>query len=190
MGESRTAADASVTVDGGPGSRESLERVCRWVAYVGGAGLVATMAVVVSSVVGAQFGAPILGDTEMVDLTTGVLVFCFLPWCHLHGGNVIVDFFTRPLPRRVNDALDAIMNFAFAVVAGVLTWRLIAGGLSAYQHDRRSMFLALPDWWVYSIGGAVSILWVAVIMFVGWECLQRARGRLAGPAAADMSQFD
>lgn len=161
--------------------REQLEALCRGVALLGGAALVATMLVVVGSVSSAQFGFPILGDTEIVDLSTGILVFCFLPYCYLHSGNVIVDFFTRPLPRRVNDALDALMHLAFAVVAAVLTWRLIAGGISAYQREQRSMFLALPEWHVYLLGSVVALLWVVVVVFVAWESALRASGRLAAP---------
>ena len=147
---------------------------------VGGAALIAVMMVIMMSVIGAQFGKPILGDSEIVDQLTGVLVFCFLPYCHLHGGNVMVDFFTRPLPRRVNHALDAVMNLLFAIVAAMITWRLAAGGVSAYTRDQRSMFLNLPEWTVYALGSVACILWVAVILFVAWEAVQRVRTGSAG----------
>ncbi len=180
--------DADPTSAAHSALRGPLEALCRGVALLGGAALVATMLVVVASVTSAQFGAPILGDTEIVDLSTGVVVFCFLPYCYLHSGNVIVDFFTRPLPRRANDALDALMHLVFTVVACVLTWRLIAGGISAYQREQRSMFLALPEWHVYALGSAVSLLWIVVVVFVAWESAMRASGRLAAPAP-DSNQF-
>ncbi|MCL4773112.1 MAG: TRAP transporter small permease [Burkholderiaceae bacterium] len=162
--------------------RRRLDRICGGVAMVGGAALVAVMMVTMASVIGAQFGKPILGDSEIVDQLTGVLVFAFLPYCHLHGGNVMVDFFTRPLPSRVNHALDAFMNLAFAIVAAVITWRLVIGGISAYARDQRTMFLNLPEWVIYAFGSTVSVLWVAVILYVGWEALRRARDDPAGTA--------
>lgn len=176
--------DSLATGAGGVGGesagRRSLERMCRAVGLLGGVALIAAMLVIMASVVGAQFGKPILGDTEIVDQLTGILVFCFLPYCHLHGGNVMVDFFTRPLSKRVNHMLDALMNLVFALVAGVVTWRLMVGGISAYARDQRSMFLNLPEWVVYAVGSAASVLWVIVILFVAWECVRRARGRIAG----------
>lgn len=161
-------------------SRRRLDWVCRSVAMVGGMALVAVMMVIMTSVIGAQFGSPILGDSEIVDQLTGVLVFSFLPYCHLHGGNVMVDFFTRPLPSRVNHALDAVMNLVFAIVGAVVTWRLAVGGMSAFTRDQRTMFLNLPEWVIYAVGSVFSVLWVVVILFVGWEAAQRARATSAG----------
>ena len=159
------------------GARRALLRICRAIAYVGCAALVAMMMVVVTSVVGAQLGSPILGDTEIVDHLTGVAVFCFLPLCHLQGGNVVVDFFMRPFPERVKHWTDMVMNVAFAVVAGVLSWRLMAGGISAYARDQRSMFLELSEWPVYAIGSVVSVLWIVVILFIAYESAVRALTR-------------
>jgi TRAP-type C4-dicarboxylate transport system permease small subunit len=176
---SNEAAAAGEPPGGASAGRQRLDRVCRGLALVGGAALVVTIAVIMGSVIGAQFGKPILGDTEIVDQLTGILVFCFLPYCHLHGGNVMVDFFTRPLPKRANHFLDALMNLVFALVATVITWRLMVGGVSAYMRDQRSMFLNLPEWGVYALGSAASVLWIVVILFVAWEHALRAAGRSA-----------
>lgn len=159
-----------------------LERACLGLAWVGGAALIAAMSLVVVSVIGAQFGHPVLGDTEIVDQLTGILVFCFLPYCHFKGGNILVDFFTRPLPPRALHALDALMNLLFAVVAGVLTWRLVVGGISAHARDQRSMFLGLADWWVYAVGSLAALLWIAVIVHSAWLAAVRA----AGAASAEV----
>ena len=146
--------------------------------FAGGLALLAAMMVIVASVSGGMVKAPILGDTEIVDLLIAVTVFCYLPYCHLQGGNVVVDFFARPLPQAARDWLDAAMNLAFAVVAAFLAWRLAAGGISAYERDQRGMFLQLPDWPVYVIGVAACVLWIAVILFTAYESALRARGKL------------
>ena len=136
------------------------------------------MGVIVASVSGGLVKAPILGDTEIVDVLIAVSVFCYLPYCHLHGGNVVVDFFARPLPRAARDWVDAVMNVAFAVVAAFLTWRLAAGGVSAYARDQRGMFLQLPEWPVYAAGFVACLLWIVVIGFTVYESVLRARGKL------------
>src|SRR5688572_29129716 len=116
------------------------------------------MLVLVATVVGGAFGRPILGGSEIVELLVGVAVFAFLPYCQLRGANVIVDFFTQPLPKRAQHALDGLMGVVFIFVAAILTWRLVEGGLTAYERSRRSMFLQLPDWWGYALGAIAMVL--------------------------------
>ena len=133
------------------------------------------MLVLVATVVGAAFGRPILGDSEIVELLVGVAVFAFLPYCQLRGANVIVDFFTQPLPKRAQHALDALMGVVFIFVAAILTWRLIDGGLTAFERSRRSMFLQLPDWWGYALGAIAMVVWVGVCVLTTYVSLKRAR---------------
>lgn len=169
-------------------ARRFLLRVCERVALVGGVALLGTMATMLVTVIGAAFNRPLLGDSEIVELLGGIAVFAFLPYCHLRGANIIVDFFTQPLPQAARDWLDAVMNAAFAGVALVLTWRLIEGGLTAFERDRRSMFLQLPDWWGYVVGAVAMTLWVIVCLFVAWESAQRARHKLPhAPSASSGS---
>ena len=163
-------------------TRQSLTRLCEAWGLVGGIALLGTMATMIATVVGGAFGKPVLGDSEIVELLGGIGVFAFLPYCHLRGANVLVDFFTRPLPARLNAWLDAAMNLLFAAVAVLLTWRLVVGGLGVHERAKRSMFLQLPDEWGYAIGALSMLLWIVVCLFVSWESMQRARGRLAAAA--------
>ena len=141
----------------------------------GGFALAAAMLVLVATVIGGAFGRPILGDSEIVELLVGIGVFAFLPYCQLRGSNVIVDFFTQPLPSRAKHLLDALMGLVFVLVAAVLTWRLIEGGVQAFERSRRSMFLQLPDWWAYAVGGVAMLLWIAVCVLTAWRSWQRSR---------------
>ena len=159
-------------------ARRFLTRLSERVALIGGIALLGAMLTMIATAVGAAFGKPLLGDSEIVELLGGITVFTFLPYCHLRGSNVIVDFFTQRLPERAQDWLDATMNLVFAAVAVALTWRLIEGGVTAFERDKRSMFLQLPDWWGYSIGAVAMLLWIVVCLFIAWERLQQARGRL------------
>ena len=54
----------------------------------------------------------------------------------------------------------------------------MAGGVSAYAREQRSMFLQIPEWIVYAIGSVGCVVWVAVIVFTVYESALRARGRL------------
>lgn len=130
--------------------RRVLERLADAFALAGGFILTAAILITVVSVVAARIGSPMLGVNEIVELSAGVAVAFFLPLCQLRGGNVIVDFFTQPLPDRGKAMLDAVMTAVFAVVAAVLAWRLIVGGIGAFDRGRASMFLSLPQWWGYA----------------------------------------
>ena len=152
-----------------------LTRVCERVAVFGGVALLAAMAVLVVTVVSGAFGKPLLGDSELVEFFCGIAAFAFLPYCHLRGSNVIVDFFTQRLPQRAKDWLDALMNLVFTLVAAVITWRLAAVGLTAWERAKKSMFLQLPEWWGYSIGVAAAVLWVVVCAWTAYQRYRRAR---------------
>jgi TRAP-type C4-dicarboxylate transport system permease small subunit len=154
-----------------------IEKLCERVALVGGAALLGALAVLVITVIGGAFGKPLLGDSELVELLCGIAVFAFLPYCQLRGANVIVDFFTQPLPKRWQHFLDFVMSIAFTGVAAVLAWRLAAGGVTAWDRSRRSMFLQLPDWWGYAIGVAAMALWVVVCVWTTHRSFSRAFAR-------------
>ena len=73
--------------------------------------------------------------------------------------------------------LDALMGFIFIFVAAILAWRLIDGGLTAWERSRRSMFLQLPDWWGYAIGGLAMVVWIAVCCWTTYLSFKKASAR-------------
>lgn len=146
-------------------------------ALLGGFAMLAAMLVLVATVAGGAFGRPILGDSELVELLVGIAVFAFLPYCQLRGSNVIVDFFSQPLPARARHGLDALMGVAFVCVALILTWRMAEGGLTAWERSRKSMFLQLPDWWGYALGVLAMLLWIAVCCLTTYLSFAKAKNR-------------
>lgn len=163
-------------------ARRAVTGACVALGAVGCLALVGMMATMVYTVVAGQLGAPLLGDSEIVELLGAIAVFCFLPYCHLRGANIMIDLFTQRLPPAVNDWLDALMNVVFAVVVAVLGWRLVVGGLAVWARQSRSMFLELPQWWGYAFGGLAMLLWFIVCLLVSAEKIasaQRDRGNAA-----------
>lgn len=158
----------------GPAHR-ALARVAEAVAACGGLALLLVMAVTLVSVIGSSvFGKPLLGDTEIVELLIGIAIACFMPYCQMRGGNVIVDFFTMKASARTQAALDAIMTLMFAIIVAILTERLIQGTIIQYERERVSMFLRLPQWWGYAVASVAALVWTAVTFFTAWESLRRA----------------
>jgi len=128
-----------------------LNRVAWLFAMLGGlvASLVAVMTVV--SITGrALFVKPVQGDVELTSLGVAVCISLCLPWCQLHGANIIVDFFTQRMPVRRQRWLDGIGALLLAVMVSLLAWRTAAGAFAVSEAGETTMILGLPQWWVYA----------------------------------------
>lgn len=144
----------------------ALDLVCGWLALAGGLVLTAVMLVTCYSVAGrAMFGAPVLGDFELVERGVAMAVFTFLPYCHLKGGHITVDLFTAQLAERRRRWIGAVNEAAFAVVAGALTWRLSIGGRDMYLYNDASMMLQIPTWWMFVVVVASMTLLTGVCVY-------------------------
>lgn len=164
--------------------RRALAVVAEGFAVAGGLIVVGAILVTVAAVVLAQAGRPILGHNEIVELCVGVAIAFFLPWCQVRGSNVVVDFFTARAPETVKATLDAIMSLAFALVVAVLAWRLVLGGITAYERERASMFLSLPQWWGYAPAAVAMVLWAMTCLASAVEAIARlASARRDGKVA-------
>jgi TRAP-type C4-dicarboxylate transport system permease small subunit len=156
-------------------TRRVLEGAAVAAALVAGVLLLVAVAVTTASVLrGAFLNRPILGDSEIVEMTLGVAVALCLPICEMKGTHVLVDFFTQKLPPRALAGLDALMRAVAAAVIAVLAWRLAIGGWNAWDRERETMFLLLPYWWGYA-GAAVGMtLWTLCAGFVAVESARKA----------------
>ena len=153
-----------------------FERVSRAAAMAGGLLLVGVMAMTVISVIGRYaFNAPIPGDYEITELVCGVAVFAFFPYCHIRNGNIVVEFFTARLSARRNTMLDTVHNFAFTVVAGLITWRLFVGGMHKLADEETTLFLDIPIHWGYFPALLGAGLLTAVCVWVLWRHLRMLR---------------
>jgi TRAP-type C4-dicarboxylate transport system permease small subunit len=129
-----------------------LSTLCRLFAGIGGITLLAMMLVTVTSVVlRSVVGRPIPGDFELVEMGSAIAIFCFLPWCQVSGGNVLVDFFTQRSGPRANHLLEALGDLLYGLIAALLLWRLVHGGLEMRQYGEQSMVLRLPIWWSFIV---------------------------------------
>ncbi len=153
--------------DAGRGVARLLETMSRGAALAGGFLLLGVMAMTVISVVGRYlFAAPILGDYEITELACGVAVFAFFPYCHMRGGNIVVEYFTSGLGARSKTGLDAVHNLVFTGVAGLIAWRLIVGGLHKMADGQTTLFLGIPVTWGYFPAVIGAALLTAVCVFV------------------------
>lgn len=131
---------------------KSIEWLCSAFAVAGGLVLCGIAMTTVVSVLGRKFlGGAIAGDFEIVEIGCAVAVSLFLPYCQLHKGNVIVDFFTLKASPAVQRWLDALGCVLLTLVAMLMTWRLGAGGMSLYSSNDQTMVLQVGTWWAFLV---------------------------------------
>ncbi|WP_232829440.1 TRAP transporter small permease [Tropicimonas sp. IMCC34043] len=129
-----------------------LTQLCGLFAGLGGIVLLAMMLLTVTSVtLRTVTGAPISGDFELVEIGCAIAIFCFLPWCQIRSGNVLVDFFTINLRPRTNHWLEAVGDLLYLAIAVLMCWRLFHGGLDLRDYGEQSMVLRIPLWWSFVI---------------------------------------
>lgn len=144
-----------------PGSfADRLFRICEGLAVFGGIMLLIVTAFTVASVVGrTAFDSPVLGDQEIVELGCAIALFSFMPYCQMRASNVIVEFFTAPLPAKARAFLDTVMNVVFSLCIVIVTWRLGVGGLATYEGGDTTMFLEMYVWWGYLCAFIACVAW-------------------------------
>lgn len=153
-----------------------LVALCRFAAAIGGATLMAIMTMTVVSVAKRTIlGAPIPGDYEMVEIGSAVAIFCFLPWCQIVGGNVLVDFFTMKAGVRTNHGLEALGDLIYLAIAALMFWRSIYGARDFYDYGEQSMVLGVPTWWSFVVILPAFALLLVTIFFTFLGHFQRAR---------------
>lgn len=128
-----------------------LERLARLCAILAGVLLTGITLMTCLSVIGRNTtGDTLVGDFELTGVAAGAAIALFLPWCQFRRSNIIVDFFTSGASERTTRRLDRLGALLLALAMGLLAWRTMLGGLSAWQTQSASMMLGFPEWIVYS----------------------------------------
>jgi TRAP-type C4-dicarboxylate transport system permease small subunit len=129
-----------------------LVPLARRFALVGGLVASGLAVMTVVSIAGrALASTPIPGDVELMQVGIALCISLCLPWCQLHGGNIIVDFFTQGLKPRATRALDGIGALLLALMCALLSVRTAAGAVAVHSADEQTMILGLPMWWAYAM---------------------------------------
>lgn len=148
--------------------------LARALSWFGGSVLVAMLGLSVVSVVGRKFfDSPVQGDFELVQLGCAVCVACFLPWCQIEKGHVIVDFFTLRASPRTKARLDAIGALLLGACAALIAWRLGLGTWSVWSNQETTMILGAPLWIGYAPLVPAFALLAATAFYSAW--LERRR---------------
>jgi TRAP-type C4-dicarboxylate transport system permease small subunit len=153
----------------GPVSR-TVSKLAAVSALFGGTVLVGLALMVCASVALRASGFnPIQGDFELLQVGLAVCVGAFLPWCHLKGGNVMVEFVTARAARRTRLRLDAIAGILVGLMMALVAWRAGAGALAAKASGEVTMIRGFPLWVSYMLMTPGLALTSLVALDVAWR---------------------
>jgi TRAP-type C4-dicarboxylate transport system permease small subunit len=156
-----------------------LVPLARRFALVGGLVASGLAVMTVVSITGrALASTPIPGDVELMQVGIALCISLCLPWCQLHGGNIIVDFFTQGLKPRATRALDGIGALLLALMCALLSVRTAAGAVAVHSADEQTMILGLPMWWAYAMLAPGLALAAAIAL---WQAGRLLSGQSAVP---------
>jgi len=161
-----------------------FRRIALWFALAGGAAACGlALLTAVSVALRAAVSKPVQGDVELMQMGIALCISLCLPWCQLQRANIIVDFFTGPLPQRPRRALDGLGSLLLALMCLLLAARTGAGALGVQEAGETTMIIGLPMWWAYAMLAPGLVLTALIAM---WQGLRQLRGLDDGtPAAPD-----
>jgi TRAP-type C4-dicarboxylate transport system permease small subunit len=157
-----------------------LYSISRILAICGGIILCGLALITALSIIGRAIPGigPINGDFEIVAIGTGLAVFSILPWCQMARGNIVVDFFMTAAPTRAKTFFDTLGGLFYLVIASLLTWRMVFGGVDMYETAEKSMTLNFPRWTTFPISILLMAFLVLVIAYtVGRSVAETRAGR-------------
>lgn len=146
-----------------------LSRLARLLAVAGGLIMLAGAVMITVSVALRWLrNDGVQGDFELMQIATVLAVFCFFPLCQTRRGNVFVDTFTLKAPKAFNRALDAFWDLVFALVAGLIAWRLALGALDAVNSQTISMVLRFPVGWAIAAASLLAAFLCLAALVTAW----------------------
>jgi TRAP-type transport system small permease protein len=153
------------------------DRLSRWLAGGAACSLILMLGITICDVLMRNlFNHPILGTTEVVQVTLVYVVFLGIPEIFLHRSHVTVDVIDHLVGRRAVYWLDLAGGVACLALLAVMLWMLWGSARDAYAMGDRTSDLGIPltvFWAPILLGGACSIL--AMLLFL-WRELRRLAG--------------
>lgn len=185
-------------------------RLARFMALLGGAVLLALIAVTCVSVLGRGLNtlghsdllaglspalgkallstgvAPVKGDFELVEAGIAFAIFAFLPICQLKGGHATVDILSDQFPAAVNRFLITFWEVVFTLVVMLIAWRLFEGFQSKLRNGETTFLLQFPIWWAYGASFIAAVIAGLIALYIAAArvfALVTGRNPLAVPEA-------
>lgn len=107
-------------------------------AFIGSAGLIIEMLIILVDVIGRALGYPLFGSQDMITMTMILIVFGGMALCDRQGGHIAVDLLERKISPTLNRLIDAFSALLGAVIFVMLAW-------AVYGVVEITMRFGMPD---------------------------------------------
>ena len=155
------------------------DRLSRWLTNGAALALIVMVLVTVCDVTTRNLlNRPILGATEIVQLTLVYVVFLGIPETFLKRSHVTVDVADHLFGPKVVYWLNLVGGIVTSALLVVMLWMMWVNAQDAYQMGDTTSDLSIPltvFWAPMLVGGGCSVL--AVLMLIGRDLRQRSAGR-------------
>lgn len=142
-------------------------------AFIGTAGLLFVVGVIIVDVVGRNFGRPLYGSQDLITMAMVLIVFGGMALCDRVGGHVVVDIFEGAFPTSLNRAIDIISAVLGVVIFILIAWTVFRSAQLSQMLNLSTNLLRLPLFWFqyalcfFSLVGVLTMLMRAITLMAG-----------------------
>ena len=128
--------------------RKAVSFLVYALAATAGAGVLVMLGVTCGDVLLRNFGCPIPGAVDIVQISACVAAVCALPYTTAVKGHVAVEFFFRKLPYVLHPWIDGVWRTAVMLIYAVASWRSLLYGSTLLRRHSVTLTLQIPLFWV------------------------------------------
>lgn len=167
-----------------------FDNLSRFMAYLGGAMLVALVVLTCVSIVGRSLNSvlhsdwltnfapaiasralglgigPVNGDYELIEAGVAFAIFAFLPLCQISGAHATVEIFTSAMSPRFNRILQFLIDVIFAFALVLIAIQLLNGLQSKMRSGQTTLLLEFPVWWAYAMSMAGASVAAVISLYI------------------------
>ena len=144
--------------------------------------LLSVVSIIGRSMTGLGLG-PVRGDFELVEIGSGIAVFCFLPWTHMRSAHAVVDILWGQCPRALQALLTVLFNGLMLAVWVLLVWRMGVQWLEHRESGETTFVLLMPLWYGYTAAMVPAVLG---LFAYAWKLIE-SLGLVRIPAAFEQA---
>ncbi|WP_378949358.1 TRAP transporter small permease [Paracoccus sp. R86501] len=156
--------------------RKLTDRLIGLSAFIGTAGLLFVVGVIILDVVGRNFGHPLYGSQDLITMTMVLIVFGGMALCDRVGGHIIVDIFEGSFPAALNRALDILSALLGSGIFMLIAYTVFQSARLSQMLNLSTNLLRLPTAWfqyalcAFAVITSVAMLLRAVMLARGQTC--------------------
>ena len=127
--------------------RTLADRLIRLSAFIGAAGLLIEMGIILVDVIGRMFGSPLYGSQDLSTMAMVIVVFGGMAICDRNGGHIAIDLFESRFPPGFNHLMDVVSALLGASIFAMIAWTVYESAKLSLMLNLSTNLLNLPKAW-------------------------------------------